>query len=142
MLTWRGQRTYSPARTAADVVRVLSRSECLEILSALAGSQADVSTLSVVLQRGMSTVSRSLGLLRAVQLVSFEQDDNRRIYRLTRSVWVESADHALSISIPARDGSCVTVRQPLNGVCRSRLTAPVNEESNASMPRSKRTCAV
>ncbi len=142
MLTWRGQRTYSPARTAADVVRVLSRSECLDILSALAGSQADVSTLSTLLRRGMPIVSRSLGLLRAAQLVSFEQDESHRIYRLTRSVSVESADHALKISIPARDGSCVTVRQPLHGAGGSQRTALVPEESNGSMTRSKHKCAV
>ena len=142
MLTWRGQRTYSPARTAADVVRVLSRSECLDILSALAGAQADVSTLSRLLRRSMPIVSRSLGLLRTAQLVSFEQDENHRIYRLTGSVSVESADHALEISIPARDGSCVTVRQPRRGAGGSRRTALGTEESDTSMIRLKRNCAV
>ena len=142
MLTWRGQRTYSPARTAADVVRVLSRSECLDILSALAGAQADVSTLSTLLRRSMPIVSRSLGLLRTAQLVSFEQDESHRIYRLTGSVSVESADHALEISIPARDGSCVTVRQPLHGAGGSRRTALGTEESDTSMTRSMRNCSV
>jgi DNA-binding transcriptional ArsR family regulator len=70
------------AATTTDVFNAIAEPRRREIIDFLAGHEQDVSKLVAALRISQSAVSKHLGVLRKVGIVSVNKHGRRRLYRL------------------------------------------------------------
>ena len=94
------------------LMRVLSGEISLELMVRLAESSSDVSGLADTSELGMSSVSSHLRQLHFFQLVDFERDGVRHVYRLSPGVKVQIRGGAVQITVTSADGSSLSLCVP------------------------------
>lgn len=107
----REQGTAAPWDSAQTILSMLNGT-ALEVIVALADAQKAVSTLADELELDISTISHTLQRLRTQALVKCEPCRQRRLYRLSRNIRVQSVRASVLIRLEAQDASVVSIELP------------------------------
>ena len=138
-MLWGTSRTYvqvSPCATMPDLLGVVRSPVRLEILTRLAKSPKDVSSLSKEMNLEVQAVSHHLRPLLKTGLVEFKQVKQKHVYRLSERVTTFARGEKVQLQIATSDGNELELRLLLGPVQRSTLSPrDVHAPPRVRLPR-------
>ncbi len=127
-MLWGTSRTIvqgSPCATMPDLLDIVRSPVRLEIITRLAKSAKDVSSLSKEMNLEIQAVSHHLRPLLKTGLVEFKQVKQKHVYRLSERVTTFARGEELHLQIATSDGNELELRLLLGKVQKSSRSKSV-----------------
>jgi len=100
------------------VLRALQSSHALEVLFCLAEEPTDVQTLADRLEIDYSAVSKALGRLRSLKLVTMWRDKRRHLYCLGNAITFGRGDGQITLQFKSEQGASLVLALPTDDLSK------------------------